>query len=282
MQSDFFQLRAEHTREVLDYLMRDPVESVFLRGLILRIGIVLGNHRGRFVGIRDRAGQLSGVMLLSPLVVPFATVPGVATAMGDEVTRSGIPTRNIVGRREIVQELWAGMGAGRPRPRLIRDRQPVYCIARAEFRTLGSAADMRRATLRDLDVVVESGAAMMREEVEEDPLAERPDEYRHFVRDRVLRGDEYVWIDENGLCFKCNVSSRTPDIAQIEGVFTPPARRRRGFASRGLSTLCARLLRDVPRLCLYVNDFNAGAIKLYERLGFKSTFDYQSIFFPPD
>jgi predicted GNAT family acetyltransferase len=120
---------------------------------------------------------------------------------------------------------------------------------------------------------------MMLEEVEEDPLLSRPEQYRSFVRDRILRGDEFLWTDEHGFCFKCNLSSRTPDVAQIEGVYTPPDRRRMGFASRGLSEVCHRLLKRIPRLSLYVNDFNKAAILLYERLGFTRVGEYQSIFF---
>jgi predicted GNAT family acetyltransferase len=141
------------------------------------------------------------------------------------------------------------------------------------------APGVRRASLSDLDLLVQSGAAMMVEEVEENPLANRPELYRSFVRDRILRGDEYLWTDEAGLCFKCNLSSRTPEVAQIEGVFTPPERRRQGFARRGLSEVCHRLLRHVPCLCLYVNDFNQPAIDLYQGLGFERSFEYQSIFF---
>jgi predicted GNAT family acetyltransferase len=49
-----------------------------------------------------------------------------------------------------------------------------------------------------------------------------------------------------------------------------------------MSTLCARLLNEIPRLSLYVNDFNVGAIRLYERLGFQRAFDHQSIFLSPE
>jgi RimJ/RimL family protein N-acetyltransferase len=275
-------LGPSHTRAVLDFLGREPIESVYLRGLIQRIGLVIGDRRGRFVGARRSDGALVGMMLLSPLVVPFTPEAEVAGEMGREAVRSRIAIRNIVGRRETVSALWAAMGEQRPPARLIRDRQPVYWVDRDCFRPAGLPADVRRAGFDDLDLVVEQGAAMMLEEVEEDPLVDRPIEYRRFVRERIARGDEFVWTDEEGLCFKCNVSSRTPDLAQIEGVFTPRERRRQGLALRGMSTLCARLLREIPRLSLYVNDFNVGAIRLYERLGFQRAFDCQSIFLSPE
>jgi len=271
-------LRHDETEEVLAYLARDPIESVFLRGLILRTGLDLGRRHGCFVAYRGANNRLGGVMLMSTLVVPFVTTSKAAPALADALSSSPFALRNIVGRRETVEALWDAMQPWRPNPRLLRQSQPVYLVNRATLRYRPAPA-LRRASLSDLDLLVESGAAMMIEEVEENPLASRPELYRSFVRDRILRGDEYLWTDELGLCFKCNLSSRTPEVAQIEGVFTPPGRRRQGFATRGLSEVCHRLLDHVPCLCLYVNDFNQAAIDLYQGLGFERTFEYQSIFF---
>ena len=264
--------------EVLAYLAQDPIETVFLRGLILRAGLDLGRQHGRFMAYRDPSGELGGVILVSSLVVPFATSPDAPVAMAEVLRRSPYPMRNLVGRRETVEALWAATGAWRPQPRLVRTSQPVYTVDRASHQHF-PAPNLRPAQLGDLDLLVQAGAAMMIEEVEEDPLQTRPDQYRSFVRDRILRGEEYVWVDPEGLRFKCNVSSVTPEAAQIEGVFTPRARRRAGFAKHGLSETCHRLLRAVPALTLYVNDFNLPAIRLYEQLGFRRTGEYQSLFF---
>ncbi len=271
-------LRHSQTDEVLAYLASDPVESVFLRGLILRTGLDLGLRHGCFVAYRSPAGALGGVMLMSTLVVPFVTMPKAVPQLAEALISSTYTVRNIVGRRKTVEALWDAMQPWRARPRLYRQSQPVYLVNRDTLRYTPAPA-VRRASLADLEILVQSGAAMNIEEVEEDPLATRPDLYRSFVRDRILRGDEFLWTDDQGICFKCNVSSRTPEVAQIEGVYTPPERRRQGFATRGLSEVCRRLLAHTGALSLYVNDFNRGAIALYERLGFERTFEYQSIFF---
>ncbi len=266
------------TDRVLAYLLSEPIESVFLRGLILRAGLAFGRRYGCFVAYRRGDGDLGGVMLMSTLVVPFVTDPAAIDSFAEALRDSPYPIRNIVGRRDTVEALWAAMRPWRRKPRLLRTSQPVYVVDRSTLR-YSPAPRLRTASLADLDLLVRAGAAMMVEEVEEDPLRSRPEQYRAFVRDRILRGDELLWVDEQGLCFKCNVSSRTPEAAQIEGVYTPVERRRRGFASRGLSEVCFRLLREIPRLSLYVNDFNQPAISLYERLGFYRTSEFQSIFF---
>ena len=272
-------LSHDETLEVLAYLARDPIESVFLRGLILRAGLDLGRRHGCFVAYRGDDGELGGVMLVSSLVVPFASAPEAPAALAGTLKNSPYRMRNLVGRRSTVEALWAAMGFWRPKPRLVRTSQPVYVVDRMSLHRAPAAPDLRVASLEDLDLLVQAGAAMMLEEVEEDPLRSRPGQYRSFVRDRILRGEEYVWIDEQGLCFKCNVSSRTPDAAQIEGVYTPRPRRQMGYAKRGLSEVCRRLLADVPALTLYVNDFNLPAVRLYEGIGFRCAGEYQSMFF---
>jgi predicted GNAT family acetyltransferase len=75
------------------------------------------------------------------------------------------------------------------------------------------------------------------------------------------------------------VSALTPEAAQVSGVYTPPERRNRGYAKRGLAELCIRLLERSRAVCLFVNDFNAPAIAVYRRLGFDVRADWASAFY---
>ena len=75
------------------------------------------------------------------------------------------------------------------------------------------------------------------------------------------------------------MSATTPDAAQVSGVYTPPERRNRGLARRALSELCMRLFDRSRIVCLFVNDFNAPALALYRRLGFKTLADWASAFY---
>ncbi|MNT83794.1 hypothetical protein D3C72_2237180 [compost metagenome] len=45
-----------------------------------------------------------------------------------------------------------------------------------------------------------------------------------------------------------------------------------------MGEFCRQALTRAPRLCLFVNDFNTAAIRLYEGLGFKRVMDYRAIF----
>jgi hypothetical protein len=86
-------------------------------------------------------------------------------------------------------------------------------------------------------------------------------------------------MDRAGLCFRASVSAITADAAQIAGVYTPAERRNRGYARRGLSELCTRLFERTRGACLFVNDFNAPALALYDRMGFRPTAEWASAFY---
>jgi len=67
--------------------------------------------------------------------------------------------------------------------------------------------------------------------------------------------------------------------AQLQGICTPPSMRGKHLATASLAGICDRLLGDFPTLSLYVNDFNTRAIALYERVGFTTVSEFQTILF---
>jgi predicted GNAT family acetyltransferase len=64
---------------------------------------------------------------------------------------------------------------------------------------------------------------------------------------------------------------------QLQQVWVDPIVRRRGYASRGLRDLVRLLLREVPRVCLFVRAENAAAIALYESIGMERVLTYRSV-----
>ena len=73
---------------------------------------------------------------------------------------------------------------------------------------------------------------------------------------------------------------RTAATAQIQGVWTPPEARGHGYAARALAAVARHLLKTEATLSLYVNDFNAPAIALYERVGFTRVGTLSTYLFP--
>jgi predicted GNAT family acetyltransferase len=71
------------------------------------------------------------------------------------------------------------------------------------------------------------------------------------------------------IVFKTEYSAVTPEAVQLMGVWTHPQERRHGYAREGLSEICGHLLAQRRAITLFVNDFNAPALRLYESLGFR-------------
>jgi ribosomal protein S18 acetylase RimI-like enzyme len=164
------------------------------------------------------------------------------------------------------------------KPRL--ERSQVYMALEAgRLPAFERLPELETARRDDLKLVFESGADLRAEELEEDPRTADPLGYRRRVEEECRDGHTWLWKDETGLRFRASVSALTADAAQISGVYTPPGRRRRGVATRGLSELCTRLFERSRSVCLFVNDFNAPAIALYHRLGFVVRAPWGSVFY---
>ena len=153
-------------------------------------------------------------------------------------------------------------------------------LARGDLPPLEPVPELRLATTADYAVVFESGARLRTEELEEDPRIADPAGYARRTEDECRDGYTHVWSDAQGLRFRASVSAVTPDAAQVSGVYTPPERRNQGFARRGLSELCRRLFERSRHVCLFVNDFNASALAVYRRMGFREVADWASAFYP--
>jgi hypothetical protein len=89
-----------------------------------------------------------------------------------------------------------------------------------------------------------------------------------------------VWIVDDVLRFQCNVGARTPVTAQVQGVWTPEHLRGNGYATLGLAAISRRLLETTPTVSLYVNDFNADALALYDRVGYSRVGELATYLFP--
>jgi predicted GNAT family acetyltransferase len=107
------------------------------------------------------------------------------------------------------------------------------------------------------------------EEVGIDPLDRDAAGYRERIRELIYRRRAFILTDRERIVFKTELSAITSRAAQLMGVWTAPDARRKGFARRGLAEICGHLVHRGQAVTLFVNDFNAPAIALYESLGFR-------------
>lgn len=267
-------LRRAHLNSVYAFLAESPVENVMLLGQLLDEGLpelsgraFVGYHeQGRWLGVAYFAGDIS---IYAPHEAAIAPLARYALARRPFVPR-------VIGRRETIDCFWQEFGQA-PYPVLFDRQQWVYALEPGEL-TEPSSAPLRPARLDEAREVAELASAMSLEEIMQDPLHEQPLMYMRLIEQRIRRERYYILKEDGVIKFQVHLNAVTPECGQITGVYTPPAHRRAGHARRGLAAFCRAAFHRVPRLSLFVNDFNAPAIHLYEALGFRRVMPYRAIF----
>jgi len=268
-------LCASNEAEVLAYLARAPYDNVFVEWLIRSRAC---SRDDSFVVVsRASSGELDGVCYFGRQIVPYAQSEAALDAFASRAGSTRTPVM-IVGPRPAVERFWEKAQQHFPVPRALRRSQPVYALDRAHLRGSREDAAVGRAGRADLRELNGNSAAMFESELGSIPGGSPA---QHLERTRRILEVGWWWryrVDGH-IVFQCNVGSQTPGSAQLQGVWTPPAERGKGYATRGLAAICDHLLDENATLCLFVNDFNLDAIALYERVGFFRAGEFATLLF---
>ncbi|MBV8300954.1 MAG: GNAT family N-acetyltransferase [Candidatus Dormibacteraeota bacterium] len=245
----------------------DPVGNVYLRSELRS-----GSWTAPWWAVGD-GDTLRAVVLSGSLAVPCIPDARDATALAEAI-ESGAAPRVIVGPRDAAVALHAALGRA---ARDLRDRQPLLTLRRGRLDS--TDVPIRRAVRSDLDPLVVAAAAMHREEMGVDPLNVDPAWWRSRMATLVERGWSWVWMERGQVVFKAELSAWTPEAAQLQGVYTAPAHRRRGVASRSIAAICSELFARTEQVSLYANRDNDAALRLYAALGFERCGDYATVIY---
>jgi predicted GNAT family acetyltransferase len=106
---------------------------------------------------------------------------------------------------------------------------------------------------------------------------------REEVRRAALRGvedgDIYLWEDERPVCMATQRRPTTNGIS-VSLVYTPPERRRRGYATACVGELSRLLLASGWGYCaLFAEVDNAAAIRVYQKIGYEPVCEYEEYAF---
>ena len=221
---------------------------------------------------------MNGLAYFGAQLVVAADDDGAVDAFAVEM-RKHRGLRSFVGPKEVVEGLWARVRHGIRSRRSCATSSRCTCSRRRRCATPARTSTSRRARPEEAELVADHSGAMILGELGYDPRANRAG-FAASVRRAIAHGLWWVWVVDGTLRFQLNVGPRTAATAQLQGVWTPPEQRGHGYASLALAAVARRLFATETTLSLYVNDFNAPAIALYERLGFSRAGTFATYLFP--
>jgi predicted GNAT family acetyltransferase len=256
--------------EALSYLRRDSHNNLFLIDLAAQVGrrALPGEPRPRLLVAR-RGDEIVGIASLRPTVV-------LDTSLSAETLRAFLPQLTslrsglVRSSSATVEPLWEEL-TKRGRRALVDRTETAFLLRRGSARLAPtpSGLHLREARSADLDALVEAARASLREEGRPDPFHGDPGGFRHWVRARLPRA--LVVEHERRIVFVGYADVRRSEGWLLQGVYTWPDWRRRGLATAGVLALCrAAFELEAEHVQLSVVDGNEGAVRLYERLGFRS------------
>jgi predicted GNAT family acetyltransferase len=222
----------------------------------------------------ERDGRVVAAALRTPphnLVLSEVTDPAAIEALATDVAATFGELPGVLGPKEVSRrfaELWSQATGG------TAERASAERIFRAESARApaGVSGSMRRASAADRGLLVEWIAAFQHEAMR-GRTHRSPDD---AVEDYLTRGDEggvYLWEDGTPVSL-AGCGGPTPNGIRIGPVYTPPERRRRGYASALTAELTTLLLSSGRRFCFLFTDLaNPTSNRIYQGIGYKSVTD---------
>lgn len=271
-------VRTEHIspsneRAALAYLARAPYVNVFVTYLIL---YDLSPPTRQRLHVAFDGDAVCGVVYYGRQLA-LACDEIALDAFAHEAKRHR-GHRMIIGGRETVRGFWERVHGWHAKPRIVRDRQLVMAVDRTSLKRIDGEVIVRHARAGEWQEVAKGSAALIEQELDYDPRNASAD-FNANVREMIERQMWWVGESDGRVCFLCNIGPWCHKTAQLQGIWTPPDLRGRGLATASFSAISERLLEHSPTLSLYVNDFNRDAIALYERTGYESVAEFQTILF---
>ena len=260
--------------DALDFLACRPLHGVILSGWIRDHGIVSPQHQGEFYGCWDGERNLVGVAIIGRKTL-FEVRTDQAIIAFARCAKMCPDIRMVFAEDSELVLFWRHYGGVEPMPTL--SRHQLITSTGCDSDEIDTVEELRTATDNDLDQIVAAHADMIFAETGVNPLDTDADGFRMRCLRRVEDGKVWVWVKDGELIFKTDVVSVTPEAIYIEGLWVNPKERGKGNSSRGLTTMCQRLLTGSNAICGFLDEAHTLAHALYRRSGFTGIDRYAKI-----
>jgi predicted GNAT family acetyltransferase len=270
-----FEGAAEFRRRAAPLLDADPAGHSVMLG-VLR-GIELGRYDEHGLWLASLEGEPQAAvtrtppfnLLLARPRTPAALAPLAARVRADDPGAGGV--NGAMPEAEAFAGAWGGPWKVRMRMRLhsLRAAEPVPAVA----------GGMRAGTAADLPLLL----AWMEAFAAEAGIQGNAEQHAAGIRARLGEPEGIVVWEDDGrpVSFACS-GETSPGVARIGPVYTPPERRRNGYATALVHELTEALLGRGVRLCLLYTDLaNPTSNGIYARIGYRPVLDAVEIEFGP-
>ena len=221
-----------------------------------------------FFATVEEAGRVVGAVFRSPPhQVLLTDMPsGAAAAVARRVADAYPAVPAVLGPPTLAESFareWVSLRGGEAHP---GTEQRLYRVD--EVTPLPAPGRLRTAGLEDADQAAEWAGAFSAElRMHFTPSPGR-------VADWLDRGQIYLWEDGGEAVSMAVAHGRTRRGARVGYVYTPPDRRRRGYAGACVAELSRRLLDSGLAFCvLYADLSNPTTNALYQRMGYRAVAD---------
>ena len=283
----------EHTDWLSRLTEADPAQHVFLASLFeLTRSAQVSSPSGTLYGVFDGDEPVAAYWIGGSIISLGAT-PRTNALVADMLNSRGRFACSIIGDHRPVIDLHRRLRWGPARsvradqPFMVADRQP----------RVAPAAEVRVGDLEDVSEAYAAAVEMFTEEVGFSPVENGSAGYLSKVRSNLASGSTLLYTAERGpdgeplprwpaqnsarqVVFKADIGIRSDTAVQIQGVWVHPAFRGRGLAAPGMVAVTGHVRRTVaPVVSLYVNAFNAPALRTYAAAGYSQRGRFATIIY---
>ena len=263
------ELRAEDTKEVLNFLSFRPVHTVVMTSFIIDNGIESDLNRGKFYGYRNISGTLEGVALIGHSTLVEARSEKALKALAFTARSSETPIHLIMSSHNVAGTFWKHLNSGLNEPRLTCT-EALFEIS-FPFPVQKTEWQIENARMEHLLPVAEAQAEVAFIESGVNPMVRDREGFLKRVARRIEQKRVFVVLDGDKLVFKADIIAETEDVIYLEGVYVHPDYRGRNIGSECLSVLSLQLLNRTENICLLSNIDFEGAHKSFLKAGYKNT-----------
>ena len=206
----------------------------------------------------------------------YADDPRVPAALARFVAQAAWPQEVLFGPEALVEQVAKSCEPHGAHLVEIRRQQMMICrqAAAPSVPALDLPFRIRRARPDELPWLLTTHSAMCREDLGVDQVARNAAAYERYFDDLVRAGRAFVGDLGDARVAKAEVPLVSEQCWLIEGVYTAPAQRGLGLATRLTLELDALARREGRLPCLYVHRRNRRATGIYERCGYAVVCDW--------